>query len=214
MNNQKLLEEVKHSFLIKRARAEEENAAFISSMCQNEEFDKLYSAYNKKNLAYLRSKFAGENLQLKAEVDVLKQKLQNFLTENNIDANKLEPQYECPICNDTGIANGKMCSCLLSALNSKKSVIMSGNKKFKSFDECDDSIMTEQDFKTRDLLKTWCEKYPNSTKLNINIFGASGAGKTFMPAFITLAKILIFRSALMPKCCLLTTLAASLSSKM
>ncbi len=180
MDNQKILQEVKQSFMLKRVRALDENEAFIQAMCQNDEFNKLYTAYNSKNLAYLRSKFAGENSALKSEVENLKAQLEAFLEKNNIDKSNLQPKYECPICNDTGIVNGKMCNCLLSALNSKKSILMSGKSKFKSFADCDDSIMTEQDFKTRDLLKTWCEKYPNGTKININILGASGAGKTFL----------------------------------
>ena len=42
------------------------------------------------------------------------------------------------------------------------------------------NIMDENDIKASEWLKMWCAKFPNITKLNINIIGGAGTGKTFL----------------------------------
>ena len=42
------------------------------------------------------------------------------------------------------------------------------------------NLMDENDIKASDWLKMWCSRFPNTTKLNINIIGGAGSGKTFL----------------------------------
>ncbi len=166
--------------MLKRIKAKEQAESFINELCKVPEFNSMYTEYNRKKLQYIKSKYEQENLALKYEVESLRSKLQLYLASNNIDARKLSPQYECKLCNDTGVAGGKICSCLLNELNKKISALCSSTTNFNSFANCKPEIMNEQDKKTSEKLQDWCAKYPNITKLNFCLFGGPGRGKTFM----------------------------------
>ena len=40
--------------------------------------------------------------------------------------------------------------------------------------------MDATDVKATSILKEWCKLYPNVNKININILGGAGSGKTFL----------------------------------
>lgn len=178
MNKQKILDEVKQNFMLKRIKAQEKADEFISKMREDSEFDRLYSNYTSKQLAYMRADYETENLMLKHDIEDLKLKLENYLKDHNIDKSNLYPKYECPICNDTGVVGGRMCKCLKTALSTRKTQALTNNISFKSFADLDKNIMSEEDKKVEEILSTWCKKFPNVTKLNINIMGKPGSGKT------------------------------------
>ena len=179
MNKQKIIKEIKQNFMIKRLRAQEECNEFINSLCKNEEFNNLYTTYSQKQLEYIKSSLNQENIELKYEVEDLKQKINKYLQAKNISPNELEPHYNCELCNDTGVVGGQICKCLLKELNTKISTLSSSQSKFKSFNQCNLEMMSENDIKAKELLQTWCQKFPKITKININIIGNAGSGKTF-----------------------------------
>jgi DNA replication protein DnaC len=144
------------------------------------EFDEMYSSYLKKQLEYAKAEMIDEGLKLKHDIDDLKQKINNFLVLKNIDPNRLNPQYDCKICNDTGVVGGRICKCLLDELNLKMSLKSSSQSSFKSFEDCKKDIMDDNDIKASEWLKTWCARYPDVTKVNVNIIGGAGCGKTFL----------------------------------
>lgn len=180
MNKQKMIANIKQSFMLKRFKAQEECEDFIASLRKNEEFDNLYSAYTDKQFKYIKAELMEEKIALKHDVDDLKYKINNYLALHNIDQSRLNPKYDCPICNDTGVAGGRICKCLLNELNLKISLKSSSQTEFKSFDKCNKQIMDDNDIKACEWLKTWCLRYPNITKTNINIIGGAGSGKTFL----------------------------------
>lgn len=180
MNKQKLLTSIKQSFMVKRYKAQEECEEFISDLRADPEFDKLYADFTKKQLELAKAELIEETLKLKHEVDDLKIKINNFLAIKNIDQSKLNPKYDCLICNDTGVAGGRICKCLLKELNLQLSLRASSQTEFKSFSQCKKEIMDETDLKTSEWLQTWCARFPNVTKININIIGGAGSGKTFL----------------------------------
>lgn len=180
MNRQKLLTNIKQSFMVKRYKAQEECEDFIANLRTNKEFDELYSNYTKKQLELAKTDLVEQSLMLKHDIDDLKMKINNYLALNNIDQSKLTPKYDCTICNDTGVAGGRICKCLLNELNLQISLKSSSQTEFKSFDECNRTIMDDNDIKACEWLKTWCLRYPNVTKTNINIIGGAGSGKTFL----------------------------------
>ena len=128
----------------------------------------------------LKADLENEKIKLNEEYLSLKQQLERYLDENNIDKSKLLPNYDCKRCEDTGVYNGKICDCLLNEMNKKLSFKACSQTEFKDFSKCDKSIMNENDTKTCNFLKSWCDKYPQVTKLNINILGGAGTGKTFL----------------------------------
>lgn len=180
MNKQKMLVGLKQNFMLKRFKAEEKCEEFISKLCENKEFDELYSKKNKLQLQCLKTEIEEEKNKLNVEINNLQDKIDKFLKTNNIDKKNLQPQYDCKFCNDTGVFNGKICSCLLSELNKKISNMSSSQTQFKSFDMLNKDIMDVNDIKMSEWLKRWCSEYPNIKKININILGDPGGGKTFM----------------------------------
>ncbi len=179
MDRKKLIADLKQQFMLKRVRAQEEVDEFIEGLRIDPEFDKMYSQYSQKSLEYWRESFNEENLMLKHDVEDLKLKIEKYLSDRNIDVSRLKPKYECPICNDTGVVGGRVCKCLLNKLNSEISKSCSSSTNFKTFDMCNPNIMDEVDKKAKDKLVSWCENYPNVSKININILGVAGSGKTF-----------------------------------
>lgn len=175
-----MLASLKQNFMLKRIRAEEECEEFISKLCLDREFNDLYSKQNKLQLDKLKTDIEQEKEKLDLEISALQNKINQYLKINNIDAKKLKPQYACSLCKDTGILNGKICDCLLRELNKKISTMSSSQSEFKSFDLLNKTIMDENDIKASELLKTWCSRYPVVKKLNINIIGCAGSGKTFL----------------------------------
>ena len=180
MNRQKLLENLKQNFMFKRLRAQEECEEFILNLRQNKEFDDLYLEYSKKQLEYCKTQLDSELIKLKQDIVDLKSKIDDYLNRNNIDKSKFQPKYECQICNDTGVAGGRICKCLTNALNQKLTKEFCSQTTFKTFSDSDDNITTEEDKKSIEWLKLWCNKYPLNTKLNTNIIGGPGSGKTFL----------------------------------
>ena len=166
--------------MVKRYRAQEKCDEFIAKLCENKEFDELYSKYNQLQLQSLKTELEIKKQELALQMQDLKNKIDSFLKVNNVDKKNLEPQYDCKVCNDTGIHNGKICDCLLSELNKKISTLTSSQSEFKNFSMQNMNLMDENDIKASDWLKMWCSRFPNTTKLNINIIGGAGSGKTFL----------------------------------
>ena len=180
MDKQKLLTSIKQSFMVKRYKAQEECETFIESLRKDSNFDELYTNLTKKQLALAKADLIEETLKLKHEIDNLKTTMNNYLALQNIDYSKLTPKYDCLICNDTGVAGGRICKCLTKELNLQLSMRASSQSKFKSFEDCKTEIMDSTDLKACEWIKTWCLRYPNITKTNINIMGGAGSGKTFL----------------------------------
>ena len=180
MNKQKLIMDIKQNFMLKRIKAQEECEEFIQTLRKQPEFNELYSNYLHKQVEYLKAKVEEENLALKHDVEDLKIQIDAYLKNNDIDKNKLNPKYDCTICNDTGVAGGRMCVCLQKELNLRRSLLSSSQTQFKSFANSNQNLMNENDIKAQDLLQKWCSRYPNITKTNINILGGAGSGKTFL----------------------------------
>ena len=166
--------------MLKRYKAQEECEEFIAKMREDIEFDEMYSALSKKQLELAKTELMEQSLSLKHEIDDLKNKINNFLVCRNIDTAKLTPKYDCSICNDTGVAGGRICKCLLKELNMQLSINSSSQSKFKSFDSADLKLMDDTDVRALEWLKTWCLRFPVVTKININIIGGAGCGKTFL----------------------------------
>ena len=180
MNNSKLLNEVKLSYQQKRLRAEAECNELIENLSQDTTFAELYKSYNSAQLKMLRAEYEAQKLKLEQDANSLKTKLEKYLSNKNLNLASLSPKYECPICNDRGIVNGKLCNCLKKELTNRKNRMLNSDLTFKTFADCNLSIMSKEDIKVKEFLEKWCNSYPNISKININLMGAPGSGKTFM----------------------------------
>lgn len=180
MNKHKLIAEIKQNFMLKRMRAQEECDEFVENLKKDGAFKEMYNNYTRAQIEYLKSSYETENVELKHEVQDLKDRIDKYLAERNIDRAKLNPKYDCPICNDTGVVGGRICKCFLSELNKKLSLNSSSQAEFCAFEKSDETLLDDNDKKAYEVIKTWCSKYPLVTKRNINIIGGAGTGKTFM----------------------------------
>ena len=185
MNRALILNKVKESFMLKRVKAEEECDEFVSKLRMDDGFNRLYGELTAKMI----ERFRENNDNLEKEIADLNDKIRSYLTNKNIDYTRLKPKYECKDCNDTGIFNGKMCHCLLNALNKEILERSSNKKKFKKFSDANLNIMDENDKKAMEILRTWTDKYPSVNKININLIGGAGMGKTFLMECVASALI-------------------------
>lgn len=178
--NAKLLNDVKLAYQQKRMRAEEECNELIETLSQDAQFANLYKTYNSAQLKLLRAEYEQEKQTLQQDISSLQYKLNSMLSKKNLTLNALTPKYDCQLCKDTGIVNGKLCNCIKKELNTLKNQKLNSNLAFKRFADCNENRMSNEDKKVRDILLKWSNTYPNITKININLMGASGTGKTFL----------------------------------
>lgn len=180
MNKQQMIALLKQTLMVKRIKAQEECENYILKLREDSEFDEMYVSLFKKQLSFTKAELKEESEKLKVEIKELENKIDKFLNSKKIDKSKLKPKYDCEFCEDTGVVGGKVCRCLIRQLNEKMSIKNSTQTEFKSFEESDENLMDENDKKAQTLLMSWCEKYPNVTKLNITLVGGAGCGKTFL----------------------------------
>ena len=181
MTKSKLINELKLNLDQKRHQAQIDADQYVQSLCENEEFKRLYTNYNQAKIDLIKIKYGGTGIQIleaSNTFEKIKKLYENYISSHNVDVRRMEPQYECSKCNDTGVVGHKMCDCLKTELNRRLS---EENKQYKfvTFKDCSPNMGAGLT-KIYDLCKLWCEKFPDSHKLNITMSGGTGTGKTFL----------------------------------
>ncbi len=181
MNRTQLINEIKLNLDQKRHEAQILADEYVQELCKNDEFKRLYTNYNQAKIDLIKLKFGGSAIQILEATnsfEKVKQLYNNYITSHKIDVRRMEPQYDCSKCNDTGVVGMKMCDCLKMELNRRLSE-QNKQYKFVTFNDCSKDLSPSL-AKIYDLAKQWCEKFPNSQILNINMLGGTGTGKTFL----------------------------------
>ncbi len=157
----------------------------LREVLQNEKIASLYEKCN--TLKYEIAKCSFENKNAKPLIDTYnktRQSLHALLNQNNIDITTLKPQYTCPLCNDTGIVNGKHCKCFNSLLNQKLLQASGIKHKLPTFKNFDYSVYDkENQTKVNDIVKILQDivnKYGKTSKKMFNMLGNVGVGKTYI----------------------------------
>lgn len=144
-----------------------------------------------------RSLLSGESedlLDLRDNIAELSKEKISILTSNGYDANYLELQWECPLCEDTGYVNGVKCSCFQTAAlqmlydqSNIREVLQKENFQTFSFDYYSDTIIDEETGKTPlEHARIAVQKsmafidHFQGTADNLFLFGDTGVGKTFL----------------------------------
>lgn len=103
----------------------------------------------------------------------LEKQLENIKKQHNLQ--DLQPNYTCKICHDTGISNGKYCSCLKKEI-SKILLEGSGFEKLEKFEDakkhCGDLLGVYE------LMEKWCNS--DFKKTVVYLSGPTGVGKTYL----------------------------------
>lgn len=90
----------------------------------------------------------------------------------------------CPVCNDTGNDNGRLCACIRDEYIAilKKECEIDSKARF-SFSDCDLNSISDPEQKKRlsslyKLMSAYVAKYPNVKTHTLTLFGSVGTGKT------------------------------------
>lgn len=131
--------------------------------------------------------------QLRAENLALQAKLKALLARQQMSPDDLEPHYTCPLCQDRGSVDGRMCSCMkallkeeaLRQLNADTPLSLSSFETFElSYysDIPDKNGRTVRQLMERNFL--YCRKYAENfdahTTENLLMVGKTGLGKTHL----------------------------------
>ena len=134
------------------------------------------------------------NVESLAEKNLNAQKEKNeLLKKNGYPEDYLEPQYSCKLCNDSGILNGKLCSCHLELLKkiSMSEYSCSSVLAVSTFDTFDlKYYSTEKDMNlgyspreymeaSVDFLKSYAQNF-NKNSGSFFFTGGTGLGKTHL----------------------------------
>ncbi len=123
----------------------------------------------------------------------LQEELAGLLHKAGYKQNNLEPQYTCPLCEDTGYAGGKVCVCYQQLLREEASRRLSSLSAMKLTDFDDMSLSYYSDQvdprlgispreQMQDILN-YCRDYAQAFTLNASsllLGGATGTGKTHL----------------------------------
>jgi len=117
-----------------------------------------------------------------------KKKRDSVLTKLGISESDFAPQYDCTVCDDTGIYNGIPCKCVRNLIvelsMSNTSAILSN----ASFATADFGIFARADIPKIErlyaLMMSFCRKFPRTKYRNILLLGSTGTGKTHLVSCI------------------------------
>lgn len=132
-----------------------------------------------KSVSYIE-KLKQDNLFAQSEI-------KRILAENGYPENYFEPAYTCAACSDTGIKNGKLCSCHLELLRqlSYEQLCKGSPLKISSFNDFKLDYY-KNDSSTYDQMRRifeYCVNYAKNFDLNsesIFMSGKTGLGKTHL----------------------------------
>lgn len=205
-----------HEFEEKRRNAEMKAHAFKQETYRRLPFlSSMDAKISDTATAYTKRMIAGENVrdEMSLELEKLFLEKNSYLEQNGLSADAFEPQYSCKACNDTGYANGTVCTCFQKRVIEEnfKSSNIGDTLSFQtfenfSFDFYSDELYNGYSISPRDLIKknyTAClnfvKDFDNASK-SLLFLGGTGLGKTFLSTcvankLLSLGKSVIYISA-------------------
>lgn len=199
--NKQILENIMTDYNKKRLRAAQESDAKkqklyekIPDLAEVDTKIQLISVKLSKLFLLKPDNLNEQVLNLKSEIEELKNKRKDIYEKNNIPLNYLKVQYECDKCSDTGyLPDGKKCSCLnrqiINNLYTMSNMVhMLDKENFNTFDI---TVFSNDVYKNEKLTprqnmyyileisEDFCSDFHN-TNTNLLLYGSAGLGKTFM----------------------------------
>lgn len=154
------------------------------------EYAALLENLNRLRTAAVRATVMGTDVfEAKQALDTFTEKAKRrqieLLTKHGFPENYLDPFFECPKCQDTGLVGGDSrvpCECMKRHLPESP---LGGLDKAPCFDNFDDGIMPEgrqreAAIKLKQYLIEFCDSFPTLKKRNFVLKGETGMGKSFM----------------------------------
>lgn len=181
MTKKEVINEIKNEMANRRHTAEVKAENFIERLKeQDSEFKTLYLDYNLANLNLIKAKHLNVDIgEAQLKFDECEKRLNEHLASKKISRKRLLPQYQCKLCEDKGIYQGKMCACLSEEINKRLSNDNSTYTRFHTFNMVNSNKMNENLTRIYRDCYNWCESFPSNI-ININLLGDVGTGKTFL----------------------------------
>ncbi len=96
-----------------------------------------------------------EKQNISEKINETKEAIQQILLQNNVDTQKMQPNFACAICEDTGSNTGKMCKCVHKYA-----------QEIRKDNICEITPLTLSSFNTFDISK-YPDKYDDYASVNI-----------------------------------------------
>ena len=145
------------------------------------------SAYGLVGVLGMGEKTAEYIEQLKKDNLEAQNEIKRILVENGYQENYFEPVYVCPDCSDSGIKNGKLCSCHLNLLRqlSYEQLCRNSPLKISSFDDfsLDYYKNNAEAYDQMNRIYNYCVHYAENFDLtsdSLFFMGGTGLGKTHL----------------------------------
>lgn len=187
MNKSQIYIIVKSQFMEKKARAEALAYENLMSAKKDSKFLELF--LKERELRFdiakgksrkIDTKKLEENLQ-----KTIEEKKQRLITLG-ISEESLSPKYECPLCSDTGLKNGRRCICFDKAIKQKMIDESSKNlSNLPTFDKYNEKIASNETHKTqlaklKKYMQNWVDDTSETKPHLICISGDTGVGKSYL----------------------------------
>lgn len=145
-------------------------SAYIEALRRDEKLKLADKRFNTLRLKAINDENVDEN-----ELAAAKNELDRLTAEAGVSFN--EPPPHCSKCNDTGRKDGAICSCVINMIASAADYdgATFADSNLDVFGEDKKSAQAAYDY-----VRSWCEKFPDTKKLNILLLGGTGTGKTFL----------------------------------
>ncbi len=179
MTNNQILSKLKHYFDSKRRQHLAERDSRLSKAGADPTFAELYSAKRSLECEISRRKaYKLEYQELQQELSQVAAQYDQYVADKGYD---LSLHYDCPICKDTGMVDGKACSCYKQAyiqLLQQNSTISPLPKFTFSQNKLDELGKNTQIQKWYEVAQKWCAKFDTTPIRSIYLSGSVGIGKT------------------------------------
>ena len=186
----RIREEYATKYLIAREEADLRRAEIHLAIPEVAEIDR---ALGRTGLSLMEASMQGEDVQVRiAAVRKTNEELRHvraeLLTSHGYPADYTEVRYECPLCNDSGFVDTRMCVCM------KKKLVEAGFEASGM-----DNLLREQSFENFDLtyyqndpaahrrmeqilarMRLYTESFEAGKSGNLVLFGGTGLGKTHL----------------------------------
>lgn len=188
VNYARIRKEYESKYLRAREAANLRRSEALFAIPELEEIDQ---ALCKTGLIIMNAAMQGENVEQKIEEVrrenvALQEKKRRLLLANGFPADYTEVKYECPLCQDEGFYEFKICNCMKkklveAAYESSGMAHLLRSQSFDNFDlsyYADDPRTVAHMKRVLDICKSYAENFDPDKAENMIFMGGTGLGKT------------------------------------
>lgn len=198
-NYTRIRKEYETKYLRAREAADLRRSEVLFAIPELAEIDR---ALGKTGLVIMNAAMEGGDLEAKIaearrENQLLREKKQQLLVANGYPADYTEVKYECPICQDEGFYEFKICTCMKkklveAAYESSGMANLLRTQSFENFDlsyYADDPRTAAHMKRVLDIVKAYADGFDPATPANMIFMGGTGLGKTHLSTSVARAVI-------------------------